>query len=194
MLILCGLGNPGPTYDQTRHNVGFAFLNYLQTCLDCHGFCKRFSGELSLCKDQSHAPVLFFKPGLFMNNSGPPIGQLASFYKVQSSKIFVFYDDADLDFLKIKITNGGSDGGHNGIKSIDQHICKGYWKIRFGIGRDRKKNLADHVLSKFSEKEACYVDHSFKFFAQNIKNLMQDTEKSKSEFISSYKDYIKDIL
>lgn len=184
MIVLCGLGNPGEKYAKTRHNFGFLLLDFLASCFSTSSYTKKFSGDLTqgLIGDES---VLLFKPMAFMNLSGNAVAQLVNFYKIVSNRVLVVHDDVDLEFADIRIKKGGSSGGHNGLKSIDQSIGKDYWRVRFGIGRD--SDLSNYVLSQFSKAEFEKLEIVFDFFKKNITSLIPDVESNKSEFIKLYK-------
>ncbi|NPA28453.1 MAG: aminoacyl-tRNA hydrolase [Epsilonproteobacteria bacterium] len=150
MKLIVGLGNPGPTYQLNRHNIGFLVIDKLIKELNATSISsKKFFGELYKSGD-----ILLLKPTTFMNNSGKSVSSVANFYKVEPKDILVVHDDIDLPFGAIKIKRGGGNGGHNGLKSIDSLISKEYNRLRIGIGRpQRKSEVASYVLSDFSKEE-----------------------------------------
>ncbi|PIS19470.1 MAG: aminoacyl-tRNA hydrolase [Zetaproteobacteria bacterium CG12_big_fil_rev_8_21_14_0_65_55_1124] len=136
MQLLVGLGNPGNKYETTRHNIGFRFVD---TLAEKQGLrfaaAPRFKAELTEWQTGTHR-VLLVKPQTFMNNSGECVGPLAHYYGIESSDIFVVYDDLDLASGKFRMRTGGGHGGHNGLKSLNQHLPDGnYHRLKIGIGR-----------------------------------------------------------
>jgi len=153
MFIICGLGNSGERYLNTRHNVGFDLIEKI---------IKKFDFEL-LKKDKKKEiytglidkkKCLIIKPLTFMNLSGIPIKELLNFYKINKFKLYVIHDDLDLQTAKIKFKLGGGNGGHNGLNSIDKEIGKEYHRIRIGINHPGSKELVpSYVLKKFKKDE-----------------------------------------
>lgn len=151
--LFVGLGNPGPQYAKTRHNVGFLSIDEI---MDSYGFSAEKSKEGGLLSEGfiDGQKVLTFKPLSYMNLSGGPVGRISQFYKIPPEKVFVFHDDLDLPLGKIRVKQGGGHGGHNGLKSLDSHIGKNYWRIRIGIGHPGDKDMvSNYVLHPFSKSE-----------------------------------------
>ena len=153
--IIVGLGNPGDKYEKTRHNAGFMFLDWMGS--KC-GFSVNRSKYKSLCADATIAGkrVIIMKPQTFMNLSGEAVGEAARFYKIDPSKIIVLSDDISLDVGKLRVRRKGSAGGHNGLKSINEHIGSDeYPRIKIGVGQKPHPDydLAAWVLSNFSSEE-----------------------------------------
>lgn len=153
MLLFVGLGNPGPEHRCNRHNVGFLAIDALA---ERHGFAPfrpRFRGQLSEGRIGS-TRILALKPLTYMNDSGTSVGEAARFHKIPPEKIFVFHDELDLAPGKIRVKQGGSSAGHNGLRSIDAHLGPGYWRVRIGIGHpgDRGRVLS-WVLRDFSKAD-----------------------------------------
>jgi len=136
MQLLVGLGNPGNKYETTRHNAGFRFVDALAKQQGLRfAAAPRFHGETCEWKTDAHR-VLLVKPQTFMNNSGECVAPLARYYDVETSNIFVVYDDLDLPAGKFRLRTGGGHGGHNGLKSLNQHLPDAeYHRIKIGIGR-----------------------------------------------------------
>jgi PTH1 family peptidyl-tRNA hydrolase len=159
MLLVCGLGNVGKQYSNTRHNAGFLFLDYLSATYDLHfrqskDFCCELSRYL-----MNDVEILFIKPTTFMNNSGLAIANITRYYKIPSENLLVIHDDLDLPLGRTKMKIGGGSAGHNGIKSIDACIGKEYWRIRIGIGRSlQNRDVFDHVLGEFTAEELSQVE------------------------------------
>lgn len=153
MHLLIGLGNPEKKHRYNRHNIGFLIVDKIAQELRFPPFRNRFRGLLSEnLVDGSKVRLL--KPSTYMNNSGESISQAMRFFKLVPSQICVFYDDLDLSPGKCRIRLGGGTGGHNGLRSIENHIGPDYWRVRIGIGHPGRKELVlAHVLNDFSEQE-----------------------------------------
>ncbi|MDD5770244.1 MAG: aminoacyl-tRNA hydrolase [Candidatus Gracilibacteria bacterium] len=155
MKLIVGLGNPGLQYEKTRHNAGFLFLDWFKNELNILNDWKnetKFKGEI-LETFIAGEKIILLKPQTFMNLSGESVLKIMSFYKIEKKDIIVIFDDVSLDFGKIRFRESGSAGGQNGVKSIIQNIGEEFRRIKIGIGQDRRFDLADWVLSKFSEEE-----------------------------------------
>jgi len=154
MFLVVGLGNPGPGYAKNRHNIGFMAVDEV---VRRHGFGpwrRRFQGELAEGVIAG-TKTLALKPQTYMNNSGTSVSAAARFYKIPLERVFVIYDEIDLTPGKMRVKRGGGAGGHNGIRSIDAHAGKDYWRIRMGVGHPGDKNLVHgYVLSDFTKAEA----------------------------------------
>ncbi|WP_086251634.1 aminoacyl-tRNA hydrolase [Campylobacter devanensis] len=146
MTLIAGLGNIGKEYENTRHNVGFMLIDLI---LKDGGYSDvssaKFQGEL-----YKNGSLLFLKPSTYMNSSGKSLKAVNDFYK--PNHIIVIHDDLDIAFGAMRFKNGGSSGGHNGIKSIDSLIGNNYDRVRIGIGRG-DKSVIDYVLGKFDNSE-----------------------------------------
>lgn len=174
MLLLAGLGNPGPKYAKNRHNVGFMAVDKI---IDRHNFSssqKKFKSEVFEGK-LSGEKVLILKPQTFMNLSGEAVGEAMRFYKLQPSDIFVFHDELDLAAGKVRAKAGGSHGGHNGLKSIDAHCGKDYNRIRLGIGHPgHKARVNSHVLGDFAKSDYEWLDPLLDIIADNANLIAED--------------------
>ena len=153
MLLLVGLGNPGPRYANNRHNIGFMAVDEI---VRRHGFGPwrvRFQGLISDGRIGAHR-ALVMKPQTYMNESGRAVGEAVRFYKLAPGQVTVIYDEIDLVFGKVKVKTGGGAGGHNGIRSLDQHIGRDYRRVRLGVGRPARKEMVHgHVLQDFAKAE-----------------------------------------
>jgi PTH1 family peptidyl-tRNA hydrolase len=175
-VLIVGLGNPGKEYDLTRHNVGF-------TCIDSFVAnseemdewvikkdfkCQVSSGRIGECR------VICVKPTTFMNLSGEAVQAISDFYKIRGDNILVVHDELDINFGQIRLRLGGSDAGHNGIKSVSKHIGKDYGRVRVGIGPKApvKINSEDYVLQKFSKEQL-----------DQLPNLTKEVSAILSEYI-----------
>ena len=157
MIILSGLGNPGREYKGTRHNLGFDLINSLHKHYNFPEFKKKFDGLFSKYEILGRE-VVMFKPERFMNLSGKPIRTISQFFKVNCKKnLYVFHDDLDLAFLKIRIKESGGHGGHNGIKDIINNVGNEFCRVKVGIKNNllikNKISSSDFVLNKFSSSE-----------------------------------------
>lgn len=154
MQLWVGLGNPGAEYAATRHNVGFMAVDAIAKRYDAGSFRQKFQAEIADCRIEGER-ILLLKPLTFMNLSGQAVGEAARFYKLSPLEITVFHDELDLAPFKVKIKTGGGVAGHNGLKSIDQHLGEaGFRRVRIGIGHpgDRAR-VTGHVLSPFARDE-----------------------------------------
>lgn len=153
MKVIVGLGNPGPQYETTRHNIGFLLLDLLADSMGLD-FRPKHQGQFAQTMIKSEK-VYLLKPQTFMNLSGRSVVDLTAFYKVSPQDMLVVYDDMDLDFGKIRLRAKGSAGGHNGIKSIISELgTEEFWRLKLGIGRPPERwDAAQYVLSQFKDTE-----------------------------------------
>ena len=162
MLLIVGLGNPGPIHEKQRHNVGFMAVDSIHRHENFSAWKPRFqslTAEGTLTGDPSGEKVILIKPATFMNESGRAVGQAMRYYKIEHSQIIVLYDELDLAPGKIRIKTGGGAGGHNGIRSIDAHIGKDYRRMRIGIGHPgHKDRVTGHVLGNFAKSDYVWLD------------------------------------
>lgn len=155
-LLFVGLGNPGTEYDGTRHNIGFAALDAFAAANDFPGWVNKKDLK---CLHTSHqlgdTRVILIKPTTFMNLSGEAVQATANFYKLLPDQITAVYDELDIDFGQIRMRIGGSAAGHNGVKSIIQHLGEDFGRIRIGIGPKLPAQIdsSDFVLQKFSKEQ-----------------------------------------
>ena len=172
MLLLVGLGNPGPRYAGNRHNIGFMAVDEI---VRRHGFGPwrgRFQGQAAEGR-MDGLKLLALKPETYMNESGRSVGEAVRFYKLEPGAVLVFHDEIDLRFGKVKVKRGGGAGGHNGLRSIDAHIGQDYWRIRLGVGHPGHKDLVHpHVLKDFSKDEAETVDKLLDAVAGELPKLV----------------------
>ena len=153
MFLICGLGNPGKEYVNTRHNIGFQLLDKLSNFYNFSSFKKDNKKEILKGSINNHT-CLLMKPLNFMNLSGQPIQEIMSFYKIEKDKLFVIHDDLDLGLGKVKIKYGGGNGGHNGLLSIDGMIGVNYYRLRIGIDHPGTKHqVSNYVLNKIAEEK-----------------------------------------
>ena len=153
MLLWAGLGNPSEKYKNQRHNIGFMIVDKIAIEYSFSSWRNKMNAYICEGEIEGHK-ILLAKPQSFMNNSGTPLNQIARFFKISDSSVYVFHDDIDLKPGQIRVKNGGGHGGHNGLRDIDAHIGINYWRIRVGIGRPDDKALVNKwVLSDFSASE-----------------------------------------
>jgi PTH1 family peptidyl-tRNA hydrolase len=154
MKVFVGLGNPGTQYNKSRHNIGFDAIEHIVTDLGCADqWREKFEG-LYIETRVEDEKVLFIKPLTYMNESGRSVRKWLDYYQLSASDVYVFYDDMDIPFNKLKLKTGGSAGGHNGIKSLISHLgTEGFHRIRLGIDRPVGVDMAQYVLGQFSKAE-----------------------------------------
>lgn len=175
MKLVVGLGNPGAEYAGTRHNVGFEIVAMLAERASITLSEKRFKGRLGRGRLATQA-VALLEPMTFMNLSGESVGPAAGFYKIPTEEIIVVHDDLDLDLGRIKLKRGGGHGGHNGLRSLIQHLPSvDFTRVRVGVGRPPPGwDSADHVLSKFSSEERPRADEVIRIAADAVEHIVKD--------------------
>ena len=148
-----GLGNPGAQYALHRHNVGFMAVDTIAEVHDFGAVQKKFSGWLQEGRIGG-ARVLLLKPATFMNESGRAVSEALRFYKLEPDALTVFHDELDLAPFKVKVKQGGGTAGHNGLRSIDQHIGPDFRRVRIGIGHPgHKDRVTSYVLGNYAKAE-----------------------------------------
>ncbi len=158
MLLLVGLGNPGPRHAHHRHNIGFMAVDEIVYRHSFSSWRRRFQGLVAEGQIEGEK-ILALKPDTYMNESGQAVGEAARFYKLEPEQIFVFHDEIDLRPGKLKVKRGGSDAGHNGLRSITAHIGADYTRIRLGVGHPGHKDLVHrHVLHDFAKEDRAWLD------------------------------------
>jgi len=169
MFLLAGLGNPDQKYQKNRHNAGYIILDFF----DSNIIYKKKFKSLFAEKNISDKKFFFLKPLTFMNLSGIAIAEIKQFFKINNNNIFVCHDDLDLETGKIKVKNGGSNGGHNGLESISENIGNDYNRIRIGIDHPGNKELVEkYVLTDFKDNELKIVNNSFLYIKNNMELLI----------------------
>ena len=173
-MLIVGLGNPGPEYMKTRHNIGFMVINELIEKYNAQKLSSSsFNGELF--KFTNH---FLLKPLTYMNLSGNSIVAVKKFYKVD--EVVVIHDDLDLPFGTLRFKHGGGHGGHNGLKSTDERISRDYARVRMGIGKpEHKGEVSSYVLGNFNAIEENHLDlwigHACKAIEFLLENSLEDT-------------------
>lgn len=155
-VLIIGLGNPGKDYDSTRHNIGFAVLDAFakQNNFPRWVSKKDLKCQLSITT-MGEARMVLCKPATFMNNSGEAAHAVQRFYRVYNPQTLAVYDELAIPFGQVRTRLGGTDAGHNGVKSLIQHIGDDFYRLRIGIGSEvsDKADAADFVLGKFTKTE-----------------------------------------
>ncbi len=185
--LIVGLGNPDSQYIKTVHNIGFMFVDYLATLLGFPEYTvnKKFN-TLITDKVINNNKIIIIKPQTYMNLSGVAVKKVKDYYNIQTKNILVIHDDIDLKLNKIKIKFGGSSGGHNGIKNIDEMLgTNEYWRIRIGADRPANKeiSISDYVLSNIPDNQLQNNNRIYEIVGQNIEELL--TSDNKSQIINN---------
>lgn len=178
MLLFVGLGNPGSRYIGNRHNIGFMAVQAIARRFDLSPWRRRFQGvavEGSIAGER----VLLLLPGTFMNESGRAVAEAANFYKLEPANIVVFHDEVELPPAKVRLKLGGGNAGHNGLRSISEHIGNDYRRVRFGIGHPGDKNLMEqYVLQDFAKSEWPWVEALCEIVAENAALLIEGKDST----------------
>ncbi len=158
MKAIVGLGNPGPQYKGTRHNVGFDVVDELARRASVS--FESAPAEALIAKwRRADEAVLLVKPLTFMNLSGQAVGELSRYFKIDVADLLIVVDEVHLPLGRLRARTRGSAGGHNGLKSIIAHLGDEFSRVRVGVGRGGdQRNLADHVLSRFEKDEVAEVE------------------------------------
>ena len=181
MFLLVGLGNPGKTYANNRHNIGFMILESLEKFYNTSKFIKKFKSEY-LKTNINENIVFLLKPMTYMNDSGIAVKEIKDFYNISINNIIVFHDEIDLNLGDVRIKKGGSHNGHNGLKSIDQFIGKNYNRVRIGVSRPSKlyekninENVSNWVLSDFTlEDKTIWLNSLIDNMSENVSLLINN--------------------
>lgn len=153
MQLWVGLGNPGPQYAMHRHNVGFMAVDVIAEMHEFGPVQKKFSGWVQDGRIAGER-IILLKPATFMNESGRSVSEALRFYKLGPDALTVFHDELDLAPFKVKVKTGGGTAGHNGLRSIDQHLGPGFRRVRIGIGHPgHKDRVTGYVLGNYAKAE-----------------------------------------
>jgi PTH1 family peptidyl-tRNA hydrolase len=163
MKLIVGLGNPGREYTNTRHNVGFNFIDYY---LDYRNitdtWSKKFDG-LYIQTNLNGEKVIFLKPQTFMNLSGNSVRKVMDYFNIEVDDILIVSDDLDLSIGNFKLRPSGSSGGHNGLKSIESNIgTSNYKRLKIGISNDKGIDTKDYVLGNISKEDKDTLNNLYK--------------------------------
>lgn len=158
---IVGLGNPGPDHAADRHNAGFWYVDALARGgrVPFHAE-RRFSGDLARLSLAGH-DLLLLKPSTFMNRSGQSVQALMTFYKLAPEEVLVVHDELDLPSGTVRLKRGGGHGGHNGLRSLHEHIGEDYLRLRVGIGHPgHKDRVHDYVLGRATAEQQLAMDEA----------------------------------
>ena len=189
MKLVVGLGNPGPKYETTRHNVGFLAIDRLVERWKATGPTSKNKAEIYQATVGGEQ-VLLIKPQTFMNLSGQSVAPIFSFYKCAADDVIVLHDDLDLKPISMRLKTGGGAGGHNGLKSMDECLGaanNGYHRVRLGIGHPTALSLriapVDYVLQNFTDSELIGLDPLLNQVGQAIELIIGgQMKKAMNEF------------
>lgn len=188
--LVAGLGNPGVAYEETRHNVGYLVVDALAKSLEM-----QWQQDLKLrmyyskiCLEGNHIQLV--KPQAFMNLSGQVLQNICHYYKLLISEVVIVCDDINIPLGKVKISVGGSSGGHNGIENIISHCGNDFIRFRVGIGHKEhpEMDLKDHVLGKFTENEKSVLTTHFIQYIKDLKYLILNGPIKAMNFINQKKE------
>lgn len=195
MWLVVGLGNPGPRYADNRHNIGFMAVDTLHSHYAFSPWKTKFRSAMAEGNVTGvEGKVILLKPETYMNLSGEAVQAAAQFYKVPLSGIIVFHDELDVAPGKVKIKTGGGAGGHNGIKSLDEHMGPDYMRVRLGIGHpdpqapDKSEIVSRYVLSDFSKADATWLECMLKGLSRHFPLLLL---KGASEYLNALNTELK---
>ena len=176
MFLIVGLGNPGKEYDGTRHNIGFAAVDYIADKYNIELNRVKFKGVFGEGFIDGKK-VILLKPTTYMNLSGESIREVINFYKISNEEVIVIYDDISLEVGRLRIREKGSHGGHNGIKSIIANLGTDVFpRVKIGVGAP-KGNLVSHVLGKFSEDEIEILRETIKASSDAVSIMIKSDAK-----------------
>ena len=181
--LIAGLGNIGPQYSKTRHNVGFMCVDYLADFFSLSQFKQKNFGIYSEYTSEKFS-IIFLKPTTLMNLSGKALAEFTKYYN--PNEIIVIHDDIDMKFGKIRLKYNNSDGGHNGLKSIRQYIGNEYWKFKIGVDRPvSNDDVVNYVLGKFTKTEIDQLGDLFFKIAHNFEALLFEKDMFISKVMSN---------
>ena len=172
MLLVVGLGNPGKEYANNRHNIGFVAVDEVVRHYSFSSFRSKFQGEIAHGNIGS-AKVLALKPLTFMNEVGRSVQAVTDFYKIPLKNVIVIHDEIDLVGGKVRVKIGGGHAGHNGLRSIHDHVGADFVRVRIGVGHPGEKTeVAGHVLKDFAKSERIWVDRVINSVGEYIPMLV----------------------
>jgi PTH1 family peptidyl-tRNA hydrolase len=172
MKAIVGLGNPGAEYEGTRHNVGFEVID--EVARRWHVRLKSWKSVAALAVAPDH-DALLAAPKTFMNLSGQAVQAVAAFYHLEPSDVLVVVDDVNLPLGRLRLRPSGSAGGHNGLKSVIEHVGIGFPRLRIGVDRgDPARDLSDRVLSRFPSSERDAADRAIARAADAVEAFVDD--------------------
>ncbi len=171
--LVIGLGNPGRKYEHTRHNIGFLVMDRLAS-----GYGAEMANHLKWRAHVAKAPglgTILMKPQTFMNESGQSVGAALRFYKWEPEEVLVVYDDVSIPFGSLRFRMAGSAGGHNGIKSMINHLGSDRFpRLKLGIGNETQNSMVGHVLGKFSTDEQNELENTLATAAEAVQLALSE--------------------
>ncbi|WP_075215491.1 aminoacyl-tRNA hydrolase [Mongoliimonas terrestris] len=178
MILLAGLGNPGPKYAGNRHNIGFMAVDRIHARYRFPAWRKNFQAEVAEGTIAGER-VLLMKPLTFMNESGRAVGEAVRFLKLAPTDVVVLHDELDLPPGKLRMKLGGGHGGHNGLRSITSQITDGYRRMRLGIGHPGQKELVHgHVLSDFHKADQAWLEAFLDAVTDHIDDVVKGDDQT----------------
>jgi PTH1 family peptidyl-tRNA hydrolase len=178
MLLFVGLGNPGERYVANRHNIGFMAVQAIARRHDIAPWRRKFQG-VAVEGTIGEEKLLLLLPGTFMNESGRAVAEAVHFYKLGAGQVVVFHDEAELSPGKVRLKLGGGNAGHNGLRSISEHIGNDYRRVRLGIGHPGDKKLMEtYVLQDFAKDEKPWVEALCDIVADNVALLIEGKDST----------------
>jgi PTH1 family peptidyl-tRNA hydrolase len=192
--LIAGLGNPGPKYKNTRHNIGFKVINLWGNDLNVCLTGRRFQSRNTLTRFEGKR-ILLVRPLTYMNRSGESIRASVDYYRIESEKVLVVHDDLDLPVGKIKVAKNGGAGGHKGVMSLVQHLgTKKFARVKVGIDRPRYRELIeDFVLSPFYKDEREIVEEVVRMAVQACGLFVSEGVESAMNVINSQNLTMKEV-
>ncbi|MGQ0526704.1 MAG: aminoacyl-tRNA hydrolase [Alphaproteobacteria bacterium] len=183
MWMFVGLGNPGTEHACNRHNVGFMVMDVMREKSGAPDFRKKFQGLVAEGSIGGNR-ILFLKPQTYMNLSGESVAPAAKFYKIPPERIFVFHDEIDIAPGDVRVKQGGGNAGHNGLKSIQQHLgTPDFWRVRIGVGRPEHGDVSDYVLGNYSKDEVPQKDRLVEKLAAQAGLLLDDPKNYEKKIL-----------
>ncbi|KAK1298215.1 hypothetical protein QJS10_CPB14g00397 [Acorus calamus] len=187
--LLVGLGNPGSVYRGTRHNVGFEMVDAIAEAEGISVNSVRFKALFGKGRI-GDVPIILAKPQTFMNASGESVGSIVSYYDIPLNQVLLIFDDLDLPFAKLRLLPKGGHGGHNGMRSVINHLkgARDFPRLRIGIGRPPgKMDSANYVMRPFNKKEREELDLTFQEGAEAVRVLVLEDFNKSATLVNSAK-------
>ena len=188
MKLIVGLGNPGPKYEKTRHNIGAMVADGLVASAGERWKVHKKSGAEAAAITLAGQQVLVAKPTTYMNEAGRQVGPLVKFYSLSPADLIVLHDELDIDFGAVRLKLGGGEGGHNGLRSISQSLgSRDYLRVRLGIGRPPgRQDPADFVLKPFASAQRPEVDLLIEQGADAVELLVSQGLESAQNLVHAW--------
>lgn len=171
--LIVGLGNPGPQYARTRHNIGFLVVDQIADALGVNLSQTKFNGVYGQGRLSSGEPITLIKPQTFMNLSGKSVAPCAQFFKVPPERIIVIHDELEFPFGVVRVKVGGGHAGHNGLKSINASLgTNAFLRLRVGIGRPKRGDVSGYVLAPFSSDEEPWLSDLCRLASDDVATVI----------------------